>query len=181
MEERFANVVKNYEAAISDLSGRLASGLKDVGNSLEASMQKVAVNMQSQEESLMTSRRQIAQEESQRLADMMREIQAEAAKVAADYQQTAKDLQATTRESAEKSLQAAGSLAERMLEITRLAQGIQDLLKIGQAVEKSMEGITGAEDFRSTLQDLRQHLATTDAFCSRLSKPRVITLREEVS
>ena len=181
VEERFANVVKNYEAAISDLSGRLASGLKDVGNSLEASMQKVAVNMQSQEESLMTSRRQIAQEESQRLADMMREIQAEAAKVAADYQQTAKDLQATTRESAEKSLQAAGSLAERMLEITRLAQGIQDLLKIGQAVEKSMEGITGAEDFRSTLQDLRQHLATTDAFCSRLSKPRVITLREEVS
>ena len=68
-----------------------------------------------------------------------------------------------------------------MLEITRLAQGIQDLLKIGQAVEKSMEGIAGGEDFRATLQDLRQHLATTDAFCSRLSKPRVITLREEAS
>lgn len=43
-----------------------------------------------------------------------------------------------------------------------------------------MAGIAGSEEFRLAFSQLREHLATTDEFCRRLSKPRVITLHEEV-
>ena len=49
-----------------------------------------------------------------------------------------------------------------------------------QALERAMAGIAGAEDFKKSFAQLREHLATTDEFCRRLSKPRVITLHEEV-
>ena len=36
------------------------------------------------------------------------------------------------------------------------------------------------EAVQRAFAQLREHLATTDEFCRRLSKPRVITLHEEV-
>ena len=43
-----------------------------------------------------------------------------------------------------------------------------------------MAGIAGADEFQKTFAQLREHLTTTDEFCRRLSKPRVITLQEEI-
>ena len=43
-----------------------------------------------------------------------------------------------------------------------------------------MAGITSADEFQKTFAQLREHLSTTDEFCRRLSKPRVITLQEEI-
>jgi hypothetical protein len=41
-----------------------------------------------------------------------------------------------------------------------------------------MAGLAQSEEFQGTLRDLRHHLETTDAFCNRLSRPRVITFEE---
>jgi hypothetical protein len=101
-------------------------------------------------------------------------------KVAAEYQKNAEALQQVTRESMAKSLNTAQDLTARMNEVAKLAAGIQDLLKIQQAVDRSLASLASSEEFRKTLEDLRAHLATTDSFCNRMSKPRVITLREEL-
>ncbi len=64
--------------------------------------------------------------------------------------------------------------------ITDLGVKVQELLQVEQALERAMAGITSADEFQKTFSELRSHLETTDEFCRRLSKPRVITLHEEV-
>lgn len=179
VEDRFAGLAKNYEAALRDLSGRLASSLSTVGDAMEQSIRRVAGDIHAQETAMLDSRKQIGMEEATRMREVLKEVHATAEKVSQEYRQGAETITAATRESTEKSVGAARELATRMEDVARLAEGIQDLLRIEQAVEKGLTGISSSSDFRATLGELRQHLATTDAFCSRLSKPRVITLREE--
>jgi biopolymer transport protein ExbB/TolQ len=180
VEEKFSSLIKNYEVALRDLSGRLSTSLGTVGESMEVAMQKVAGDVRQQGEELLTLRRQMAEEEVAHLKSALTDVNQAAEKIAEEYRRNAEGIQAVTKDSAEKSLAAAGELAKRVEEVTRLASGIQDLLRIEEAVEKGLAGIASATEFQATLQELRQHLATTDAFCSRLSKPRVITLREEI-
>ena len=95
--------------------------------------------------------------------------------------EAAKALQEATLESSQQSLQAAEKVSERMQEVTKMAAGIQDLLKIEEALAESLKGIATADAFLATLEDLRQHLASTDAFCNKLSRPRVIKFREQIA
>ena len=73
---------------------------------------------------------------------------------------------------------AATQLAAKLDEIREMAGRIDQLLKLEQSVEKSINGLSASEDFRKTLDDLRGHLATTDELCQQMAKPRVITLTE---
>ena len=57
---------------------------------------------------------------------------------------------------------------------------VKELLLVEQALERAMVGITSATEFQNTFAQLREHLAATDEFCRRMSRPRVITLHEEV-
>lgn len=180
VEERFGTMVKNYEAALRDLSGRLASSLTTVGDSLEASMKRVAGDVRAQQGEVVEQHRQMAREEADRFKGLLAEVQDSASKMAQEYRTGAESFQAVTRESAEKSVGAAKELAARLDEVARLAAGVEKLLQVEKAVEKGLEGITASTEFHATLAELRKHLATTDAFCSRLTRPRVITLREEV-
>jgi hypothetical protein len=181
VEERFANLSRDYETSLRDLSGRLAESMATAGTSFETSMKQVADDVHEQEQSLISSRRTIAQEESDRLRKMLSEVQESAQRVASEYQASAAQLESTTRDSARQSLEAAQSLSDRMTSITQMASAIEDLLHIEQSIHKGLDGISASDEFRRTLTNLREHLETTDAFCKRLSKPKVITLREEVA
>jgi hypothetical protein len=181
VEDKFSSVTKNYEAGLRDLSAHLAENLTGVGATLQSSMRQVGNDMAAQEHALIDSRKQIAQEEVEQFREVLDGVHATAAKVAQEYTQNAETLQAVTRESAEQSLEAARELVTHMNEVARLASGIEELLRIQETVEKSLEGIAASTEFRATLEDLRAHLQTTDAFCSRLGRPRVITLREEAA
>lgn len=178
VEERFAAMVKDYESALRDLSGRLASSLTTVGDAMEQSIRRVAGDMHAQETALLDSRKEIGQQEAERMRQVLKEVHTTAERISQEYRQGAETITAATRESTEKSVEAARGLSARMEDVARLAEGIQDLLRIEQAVEKGLTGISSSTEFRATLDELRQHLATTDAFCTRLSKPRVITLEE---
>jgi len=180
VEEKFSGLAKGYETTLHDLTARLSASMATVGDSLEASMRKVVGNLKEQEDAFLASRKDIGAQEAEHLKSLVTGISTSAQDVAKQYQQSAEGLQNVTREHTEKSIQASGALAERMQEITKLAAGIQDLLKVEQAMEKSLKGISVSEEFGKTLQDLRSHLSTTTDFCNRMSKPRVIKLREVV-
>ncbi len=180
VEERFSNLTRNYEATLKDLTARLSTSFAEVGSTLQDSLQKMVGDLREQEDQALVQRRQVAEEEARQLQDMLREVNESSMKVAAEYQKNAEALQQVTRESMAKSLNTAQDLTARMNEVAKLAAGIQDLLKIQQAVDRSLASLASSEEFRKTLEDLRAHLATTDSFCNRMSKPRVITLREEL-
>lgn len=179
VEEKFATLVKHYEAALQELGTGLSASLTNVGDSLQKAMIKVAGDMREEGEALLSQRRQLVQEEVSALQDALAEVNAKAQEVAQQYRQSAESVEKATRESAEISAAAAGELAARLEDVGRLAGEIQELLSIQESVQKSLASIATSAEFQSTLQDLRRHLAATDALCTRLSKPRVITLREE--
>jgi hypothetical protein len=179
VEEKFATLVKHYEAALQELGTGLSASLTNVGDSLQQAMVKVAGDMREEGEALLNQRRLLVQEEVSALQATLAEVNAKAQEIAGQYRESAEAIEKATRESAEISAAAAGELAARLEDVGRLAGEIQELLSIQEAVQKSITGIASAAEFQSTLQDLRRHLAATDALCTRLSKPRVITLREE--
>ncbi len=179
VEERFANLSRSYEATVRDLTEKLAGNLTGVGKTLEGTLRSVVDDVRKQDEALLSARREVGQEEAVRFKGMLADVHSSAEKVASQYQQSAASIQASTKESVEHSMAASKDLAVRMQEVSRMASGIQDLLKVNEAVEKSMSGLAQSEDFRATLTELRKQLAATTDFCNRMSKPRVITLREE--
>lgn len=81
--------------------------------------------------------------------------------------------------SSQKSADAALQLTAKIAEIGKLAAGIQDMLKLQASIDQTLKGIAATEEFQKTLKDMREHLSTTDQFVRQLSKPRIITFKEE--
>ena len=125
-------------------------------------------------------RKNATDDEVKALAAAMAHAHSQAAEMAERYAGTAREIQATLGESLQKAAGAAGIVEQQIATIVELGAKIQELLKVEQALERAMAGIAGAEDFQKSFAQLREHLATTDEFCRRLSKPRVITLHEEI-
>ncbi len=179
VEERFRSLATNYETTLKELNQGLATNLQKAGNSFEATLRNVADEIRKQDEITLTARQHLGKQEATQFQQIMAEVHGTADRLAKEYRQGAETLQNSARESAQTTLQAANELAARMAEVTKLAAGVQDLLKINQAVEKSMTGLATSQAFQDTLTEIRKHLTATTDFCNRMSKPRVITLREE--
>lgn len=179
IEERFSNLTKNYEVTLKEVTGQLAGNLSGVSESLRKSIVSAMEDLQKQDTAMLAARKQIADEENKQFGAMLSGVAESAKGIVAQYQKSASELHAATDASIGKSIAAAQQLGSKMDEVGQLAAGIKDLLNIEKAIEKSMTGISTSDDFRKTLEDLRKHLSTTTEFCTRLSKPRVITLREE--
>ena len=178
-EDRFNNLSKNYELTLRDLTEKLSQNLQTVGLSLADTMKGVVVDVRKQDDAMINARKQIGADEAAAFKGIVSDIHSTSEKVAAGYRQSAEAIEAITRDGAQKTVGAAKELAAKLDEVAKLTAGIQDLLKINQAVEKSLTGMQQADDFKNMLGDLRKHLSATTDFCNRLSKPRVITLREE--
>lgn len=179
VEERFSGLTVKYETTLRDLSQRLAENLQGAGTSVEQSLRGLADDLRKQDERTIEARRRVGEEEVARFKEVVAEINATADRVAQSYRQGAEAIQINTKQVTEQTLSAARDLASRMQEVSRLATGIENLLKVSQSIDQSMSTVATSEQFRATLDDLRKHLNTTTEFCARLSKPRVITLREE--
>ncbi|HRZ13734.1 MAG TPA: MotA/TolQ/ExbB proton channel family protein [Kiritimatiellia bacterium] len=181
VEQKFDSLSQNYVSTLRGLSDHLSNSFGTVGDAMETALRKVTADLRAQEDAVLESRRKLAEEEAGRMKGVFAGVNDAVVKAANEYTRSADALTSATRESSEQSIQAARELVTRMSEVRQLASGIQDLFKIQQAMEKSLSGIAASAEFRTALEDLRKHLTTTDALVSRLSRPRVITLREETS
>jgi hypothetical protein len=148
--------------------------------SIEKAGTVVAKQFESFTEKYVDARKQATDDEVQALAAALEAAHVKAAELANQYAHSADGIQAALGDSLQKAAQAASDVAKQVDTIADLGAKIQELLQIEQALERAVAGIAGAEEFQKTFAQLREHLSTTDEFCRRLSKPRVITLHEEV-
>lgn len=179
VQEKFAVLTSSYEAALSEMAVRLAGSLTIAGEAVEASLRAVVQDVHSQDEEMVESRRVIAREESERLAEMLGGFQESTSQVAQSYLEQATVMRETAEDGSRRTIEIASHLTDRLAEIRTLASRVDELLQLERAVEKGLSGLSTSEEFRGTLTNLREHLSSTDAFCRQLSRPRVITLREE--
>lgn len=179
VEERFSGLTTRYESTLKDLSVRLAENLEGAGTSVEQSLRGIADEIRKQDDLTLETRRKAGAEEVERFKQVITEINATTERVATSYREGAQAIQTNTKEVTENTLTAARDLAARMQEVSKLAANIEGLLKISQSIDQNMATVASSDQFKATLEDLRTHLNSTTEFCARLSKPRVITLREE--
>lgn len=182
--EQQAVVIENLEDSIEAAFRRYIPDPDRYEEVFTISIDKAASEMAKQFEELsaryVQARKTATDEEVKALADAMEQAHERAAALAGQYAKSAQDVQATLGESLEKAASAAGIVEQQIATIANLGAKVQELLQVEQSLERAMVGITSAEEFQKTFAQLREHLATTDEFCRRLSKPRVITLQEEI-
>ena len=177
-------VIENLEDSIEAAFRRYIPDPDRYEEVFTLSIEKAATEMAKQFEELATryvqARKVATDEEVQALAAAMAHAHERAAGLAAQYAASAQQVQATLGESLQRAANAAGVVEQQVATITDLGAKVQELLQVERALERAMAGIAGAEEFKKTFTQLREHLTATDEFCRRMSKPRVITLHEEV-
>jgi hypothetical protein len=182
--EQQAVVIENLEDSIEAAFRRYIPDPDRYEEVFTISIDKAASEMGKQFEELtaryVAARKTATDEEVRALATAMEHAHEKAAELAGQYAKSAQEVQSTLGESLEKAANAAGIVEQQIATIANLGAKVQELLQVEQALERAMAGITSTDEFRKTFAQLREHLTTTDEFCRRLSKPRVITLHEEV-
>jgi len=182
--EQQAVVIENLEDSIEAAFRRYIPDPDRYEEVFTESIEKAGTVVEKQFESFtqkyVDARKQATDDEVQALAGALESAHLKAAELANQYARSADGIQSALGDSLAKAAQAAGDVAKQVDTIADLGAKIQELLQVEQALERAVAGIAGADEFQKTFAQLREHLATTDEFCRRLSKPRVITLHEEV-
>ncbi len=183
--EKQSIVIENLEDSIEAAFRRYIPDPDRYDEVFTRSIEKAATSVESRFSALTkgyeSALKQVSGQVSQELGGVLDGMGKSAQGVLSGYQKVAADMHAAAEASTNKSVQAAQAVGTKLDEVAKLAAGIQNLLQVQKSVEQSLAGIAASDDFRKTLEDLRKHIHTTTEFCTRLSKPRVITLREEVS
>ena len=91
----------------------------------------------------------------------------------------AADTLATAQEKASTRLaQAQEGIAKQLDRIAGLASTIDQTLQLQKSVDGTLKGVTAAEEFKSTLLELKRHLADSDQLLKNAARPRTLRLVE---
>ena len=88
-------------------------------------------------------------------------------------------LSATQEQSSAVLGKAQTEIATQLGRVTALASTIDNVLKLQQAVDGTLKGVAVTDEFKSTLVELKRHLAESDALLKNAAKPRTIRLVEK--
>ena len=179
VEKRFADLAKSYEGTISELDNHLSQTVAKSSQAVEDSIKGLVSALQRQETEMLTDRKEIAKQQVVQFKELTAEMVKSAESLVGDYHKTAESLHTATVENSAKSLAAAEQLAAKLNEVAKCSADIQKMLSMQTVIEKGLSGIQQSDEFGKLVRGMREHLEQTDAFCKQLSRPRVITLKEE--
>ena len=178
-----AVVIENLEDSIEAAFRRYIPDPDRYEEVFTDSIEKAGDVVQKQFESFtakyVEARKTATDNEVKALSEAMEHAHVQAMKLAQEYSHSADGIRDSLQASLEKAAQAAAGVSQQVSTITDLGGQIRELLQVEKAMEKSLSGIAQADNFQKTLAQLREHLQSTDEFCRKISKPRVITFREE--
>ena len=113
-------------------------------------------------------------------AAQIAKAQAEAAaQIAKSQADMAAKLTAALDQSSAKIGTAQTEVATQLGRVTALASSIDNVLKLQQAVDGTLKGVAVTDEFKSTLVELKRHLAESDQLLKNAAKPRTIRLVEK--
>lgn len=112
-------------------------------------------------------------------AQVVQAQQEAAALVAKNQADMSTKLAAAQEQAASVLGKAQTEVATQLGRVTALASTIDNILKLQQAVDGTLKGVTVTEEFKSTLVELKRHLAESDQLLKNAAKPRSIRLVEK--
>lgn len=181
--EQQAVVIENLEDTIEAAFRRYIPDPDRYEEVFTESIEKAGTVVEKQFESFtkkyVDARKAATDDEVERLGKALAEAHQKAEALAQSYATQADGVRDALKDSLAKAADAAAGVSAKMADLAGFGSKIQELLQVENALERAMAGIAGADDFHTTFTKLQEHLAATDEFCKRLSKPRVITFHEE--
>jgi hypothetical protein len=112
-------------------------------------------------------------------AETLAKASASSSDILAKASSAAADTLAKAQEkAAEKLAQSQDAVAKQLDRITALASTIDQTLQLQKSVDGTLKGVTAAEEFKSTLLELKRHLADSDQLLKNAAKPRTLRLVE---
>ena len=102
-----------------------------------------------------------------------------AAQLAKAQGDMAAKLAAAQQESASQIAKTQDKVAEQLGRVTGIAASIDQIFKLQQAVDGTLKGVAVTDEFKSTLVELKRHLAESDQLLKNAAKPRTIRLVEK--
>lgn len=173
----------------SQLAGYMESHLlARIGNDTPAAAgvefaQSVAKSVADSTASLAAAQAKFADQLSkaqEQAAAQIAKVQQEAAALAAKSQSDLSAKLSSSQEQATTQLaKAQDKVAEQLGRLTELAGTIDRIFKLQQAVDGTLKGVAVTEEFKSTLVELKRHLAESDQLLRNAAKPRSIRLVEK--
>lgn len=181
--------LQEVQRSIEQLQAKLSEQQKTVGESLAKALSASASELQTVQQALAAAASEIQkgissgaeqwkavlQAQSQALEEAVSKLPDRAVQA---YVTGAERVDAALRQHAEQVLAAAQGLQAQLDRIGQLAGSIEKVLRVQETVEQAMKTVAASEEFRRTLEDLRQHLAASDALLKEATKPRIIRLVE---
>jgi len=181
--EQQAVVIENLEDTIEAAFRRYIPDPDRYEEVFTESIEKAGTVVEKQFESFtkkyVDARKAATDDEVERLGRALADAHAKASALAQSYTTHADGIRDALKDSLSAAATAAAGVSSKMEDLAGFGAKIQELLQVENALERAMAGIAGSEDFHKTFAALQAHLAATDEFCKRLSKPRVITFHEE--
>ncbi|MBQ9344776.1 MAG: MotA/TolQ/ExbB proton channel family protein [Kiritimatiellae bacterium] len=181
--EQQAVVIENLEDSIESAFRRYIPDPDRYEEVFTASIEKAGSEVEKKfaefTKDYIDARKASTEAEVKSLADALERAHEKAAELGATYMHSADNIRETLKGSLDKASEATAGIGDQMSKLADFGQKINELLQAESAMEKAIAGIAGAQDFQQTFADLRTHLKETDDFCRKLSRPRVITFREE--
>lgn len=93
--------------------------------------------------------------------------------------ETSAKLAAAQQDTAAQLAKAQDKVAEQLGRVVEIAASVDQILKLQQTVDGTLKGVTATEEFKSTLLELKRHLAESDELLKNAAKPRSIRLVEQ--
>ena len=122
---------------------------------------------------------QIAKAQQDASAQVAKAQQESAAQIAKAQGEVSAKLTAAQQESAAQIAKTQDKVAEQLGRVSEIAASIDKVFKLQQAVDGTLKGVAVTDEFKSTLVELKRHLAESDQLLKNAAKPRTIRLVEK--
>ena len=163
-------------AAGAEFAQSAGKSVADSMAALAAAQAKFAEQIAKSQEQATAQAVKAQQEAAAQIAKAQTEAAAQISKSQSDM--SAK-LAAAQEQAASQLGKAQAEVATQLGRVTALAGSIDNVLKLQQTVDGTLKGVAVTEEFKSTLVELRRHLAESDALLKNAAKPRTIRLVEK--
>lgn len=158
-------------AAATDFAQKASDAMASATAKLTDAQQSAASSVQSSTTALAEAQKKAlaALAEAQtKSADAIAKAQSDAAASAAKAQS----------EAAESIAKGQAEIAKQLDRVTALASTIDNVLRLQQSVDGTLKDISAADEFKTTLLELKRHLAESDELIKTATKPRRIRFVE---
>jgi len=122
---------------------------------------------------------QIAKAQTEAAAQIAKAQQESAAQIVKAQGEVSAKLTAAQQESAAQIAKTQDKVAEQLGRVSEIAASIDKIFKLQQAVDGTLKGVAVTDEFKSTLVELKRHLAESDQLLKNATKPRTIRLVEK--